>query len=91
MKTYDQFDGQDVVFVGLTAEGEDMLPQIESWTERLEIPWAVGYGAGPTLDKLEIPGYPTTFVIGRDGNVVWHSFKGGSLNGAIKDALNRAI
>ncbi len=75
------------MFVSLTEETSDDLAAIEDWVASLEIPWAVGYGAGEALQKLEVPGFPTTFVIDQDGKVAWHSFRGGSLDKAIRDAI----
>jgi len=87
VKTYEEYQSDDVVFVSLTEEGGDDLAAIDNWATSLNIPWPIGYGAGDALQELEIPGYPTTFVIDRDGNVAWHSFLGGSLENAIRGAL----
>ena len=87
MKTFEEYSGEGVVFVSMTKEGEDELEKIDGWAQSLQIPWSIGYGASKTLEAFEIPGYPTTFVIGRDGKVAWHSFRSGSLDRAIQDAL----
>lgn len=87
MKTYEEYQSEGVVFVSLTEEGSTDLAAIENWAGSLKIPWSIGYGAGAALQELEVPGFPTTFVIDRDGNVAWHSFLGGSLDKALRDAL----
>ena len=87
MKTYEEYKSDEVVFVSLTEQGSEELVTIDEWVTSLEIPWSVGYGAGDTLQQLEVPGFPTTFVIDPDGNVAWHSFLGGSLDKAIRKAL----
>ena len=87
MKTYENYAEEDIVFVNLTEEEAPLREQVEAWARQFKIPWAVGYGAGATLKELQIPGVPTTFVIGRDGRVRWHSFLPGSLDRAIRQAL----
>ena len=87
MKTFETYAEEDLLFIGLSPQGSDSRPQIEAWAKQLKIPWSLGFGAEKTLLALEVPGYPTTFVVGRDGKVVWHSFLGGSLDQAIRKAL----
>lgn len=85
MKTHDRYADQDVIFISLTEESN--VESIDAWAQRVELPWSIGYGAGVALKALEVPGFPTTLVIGRDGNVVWHRFLSGSLDSAIRKAL----
>ncbi len=87
MKLHDQYAPRGVKFVALTDETESSLAEIDRFVERLNVPWPIGYGAGSTIRKLKVPGYPTTFVIGRNGKVVWNSFESGTLDGAIRNAL----
>ena len=87
VKIHDQYKDQDVRFVALTDEGESALSDIDTFAQKLSVPWPIGYGARETTMSLNVPGYPTTFVIGRDGKVVWNSFKIGTLDGAIRTAL----
>jgi len=51
------------------------------------VPWPVGYGADETIQDLQVSLIPTTFVIDRNGNVVWNSFQSGTLDSAIRRAL----
>lgn len=88
MKTYETYSENDVVFISLTEEDAASRAKIEAWTQQHKIPWPVGYGAAETLAALEVPGFPTTFVIGRDGKVAWHRFLSGSLDRAIRNALS---
>lgn len=87
MKTFENYANEDVVFVSLSPEPEADRERIAKWVEDLKIPWSVGYGAEATLAAMEVPGYPTMFVIGRNGSVAWHSFLSGSLESAIRRAL----
>jgi hypothetical protein len=87
VQIHDEFSDSDVMFLGLTDEGADAIDEIESFADRLSVPWPIGYGATSTTNALKVPGYPTTFVIGRDGKVAWNSFMAGSLKGEIDKAL----
>ncbi len=87
MKTYEDYADENIVFICLTKEPVASRESVEAWVQRFKIPWAVGFDAGRTLLDLEVKAYPTTLVIGRDGQVAWHSFLGGSLDKAIRSAL----
>lgn len=49
--------------------------------------WVNGCGAVASLRALGIQGFPTKFVIGRDGRVAWNSDQPGTLESAIDAAL----
>lgn len=87
VQIHDEYADRGVKFVALTDQTADALESIESFATKLKVPWPIGYGADETTKKFEIPGYPTTFVIGRNGKVVWNSFETGTLDGAIRKAL----
>ena len=87
MKAYEEFQPQGVVFIGLTAEEEDVLDRTKAFLEDCGIEYVNGYGAGETLTELGVQALPTKIVIGRDGRIAWHSFAGGSLEQALTAAL----
>jgi hypothetical protein len=87
VQIHDRYADLDVLFLGLTEEGLESLGAIENFAQRLNVPWPIGYGAGSAITALEVPGYPTTFVIGRDGTVSWNSFMPGTLVDAIEKAM----
>lgn len=87
VKIHEQYQDRGVRFVSLTDEHESDLEKINSFAQQLNVPWPIAYGARKTTARLNVPGYPTTFVIGRDGTVVWNSFEFGTLDGAIRQAL----
>ncbi|QDT94708.1 TlpA family protein disulfide reductase [Gimesia aquarii] len=72
VETYQKFKDQDVVFIGLTAEGEEMLPAIQQWLEETGITWSNGYGALDTLIAFNADFIPQVWVIGPDGKIVWN-------------------
>ena len=85
--TYERFEDRDVKFVSVTEETQADLPMIDAFAEQLEVPWPVGYGGAKLANDMEVSAFPTTFVIARDGTVVWNSFETGTLDGAIRKAL----
>ncbi len=84
-----KFSDQDVVFIGLTSEDEESLPEIRQFIEETGIPWVNGYGpqAVETLGRLEAYAIPAVWVIGRDGVIVWNRDSRESLEDAIEAAL----
>lgn len=89
-----KYQGQDVVFLGLTSEGRDSksLKLSEEFVESLKIPWVNGYGAVKTLNELEVESIPQLWVVGRDNQIVFHEigFAGNSIelmDAAIQKAL----
>ena len=87
VQIHDDYRHRDVQFVALTRETEADLPRIDNFARQLNVPWPIAYGASLTINALEVSAIPTTFVIGRDGNVVWNSFQMGTLRAAIDQAL----
>jgi thiol-disulfide isomerase/thioredoxin len=66
-----QEDHPDLIFMSLTAEGSDDRPAINQFVDDFGIPWAVGFNAQQSLLDLGAQGYPTVFVIGRDGRIAY--------------------
>lgn len=87
IETYEEYRDRGVVFIGLTAEGEESLGESRAFLEATGIPWPNGYGALETLQKFEAHAIPTVWVIGRDGKVVWNIDSPGTLADGIEQAL----
>lgn len=87
VQTYRHYKDRGVAFVGLTAEGESELPKIKAFLKEEGIPWPNGYGAGATLEALGVEGFPTIYVVTRNGNILWDSMRPGTIEGAIERAL----
>lgn len=73
--------------MAITDEPATDLPKIDQFVQQLGIPWPVGYGASETIKTLDVADFPVTFVIGRDGQIVWNSLQFGTIDGAIRKAL----
>ena len=76
-----------MVFLGLTPEGSDAIPQSEQFLKSNGVPWVSGYGADGMIQALDIKAYPTEIIFGKDGKVVWHSFMPGDAETAIENAV----
>lgn len=84
-----KYKDRGVVFIGLTDEGPESLTAIRGFLNDTGITWLNGYGAGETLLALEAYAIPNTWVIGRDGKIVWsgHPLDRRPLEEAIEKAL----
>ncbi|MBT4865789.1 MAG: TlpA family protein disulfide reductase, partial [Planctomycetaceae bacterium] len=89
VKTHAAYRDRDVVFIGLTFEGADQLPDIERFLGGTGISWPNGYGALGTLTELEAEYFPAAWVIGRDGKIVWSHDSPGELADGIELALSQ--
>lgn len=87
METYNQYKNRGVVFVGLVCEGEQDKASTQGFIDKFQIPWPNGYGAEEMVHALGVSGFPTLFVIGADGRVVWND----ELPGELPDQINKAL
>ncbi|MCA8987761.1 MAG: TlpA family protein disulfide reductase [Planctomycetaceae bacterium] len=87
-----EFADQDqVVFLGLTSDPPDALPQIEAYLKKTGANWPNGYFAIETLLGLEAEYTPATWVIGTDGLIVWNDDSRESISEAIRNALAKSM
>lgn len=87
---YKSYQGQeDVVFIGLTAEGEANLSDSQEFVKQAGYPWPNGYGAFETMLQYGNSYLPAAWVIGRDGKVTWNL--GMEHNESMKEAIDRAL
>jgi len=87
---YKTYQGQeDVVFVGLTAEGEANLSESREFVKQAGYPWPNGYGAIETMLQYGNNYLPAAWVVGRDGKVTWN--KGMEHIESMKSAIDRAL
>jgi hypothetical protein len=84
---HQKFASRGVVFVGLTGEGEDALPEIKEFLQSAGITWLNGYGAGKTMTALKAEYIPGLWVVDRGGTIVWNTDSGDSIEDAIEKAL----
>ncbi len=86
VESYQKYKDSGVVFIGLTAEGPDSLPEIEEFLDRANIEWVNGYGAVETLIGFEANMIPAYWVVMPDGEIVWNR-DSGDLEDGIEQAL----
>ncbi|QDV53865.1 TlpA family protein disulfide reductase [Gimesia fumaroli] len=89
VKTYQKFKDQKVAFVGLTSDGEDLLPEIREWLKETGISWPNGYGAIESLIAFKADTIPQVWVIGTDGRVVWNVDS--ELTESLEEGISRAL
>ena len=87
VQTYQKYKDRGVLFVGLTPDGGAQVDQVKAFVDRYSIPWPNGYEASGTLRALGVRYFPSLFVVGTDGRIVWQNEMGGSLEQAIDAAL----
>lgn len=92
VEVYNKFKDQKVAFIGLTSDGEELLPEIKEWLSDTGITWPNGYGAVDSLIDFKAEFIPQVWVIGTDGKIVWNenSRSDESLEAGIQRALIQA-
>ena len=90
VQNYEQYNGQGVVFIGLTPDGGEEKASTQDFLNRFGIEWPTAYGAQETIDAYGVSNYPTVFVVGADGKVAWNDEMDGELQQAIKESLAAA-
>lgn len=71
-----EFKDRDVEFLGLNAENEK-LPMVEEYVSQYAIPYRVGWTNDDVFSALSPNGFPSTYIITRDGRFHW------AVNGAV--------
>ncbi len=89
VETYQKFKDQKVVFIGLTTDDEELLPEIRQWLKETGITWPNGYGAFDSLMAFHADTIPQVWVIGIDGKVVWNVDS--ESKESLEQGINRAL
>ncbi|MEX1228606.1 MAG: TlpA disulfide reductase family protein [Planctomycetaceae bacterium] len=82
-----KFSGRGVIFLSLTNEEGDMRSEIDAFAKELGMTWRIAYGADHVMRELEANYIPATYVISREGQIVWTNNSPGQLEEAIEKAL----
>jgi thiol-disulfide isomerase/thioredoxin len=86
---YDKYKERGVVFLGLTEEDSSALEQSRRFVAETKLTWPQGYGAGETIEELEVHWIPQLFVIGPDGRIAWDLSSGEPIE-QVLDRLTRS-
>jgi thiol-disulfide isomerase/thioredoxin len=87
---YDKYKDRGVHFLGLTMERGDKLEETQQVVTNSQLAYPNAYGAGETIKALGVEAIPSVFVIGKDGRIMWHSDRPGTMEDAIESALERS-
>jgi thiol-disulfide isomerase/thioredoxin len=82
-----KYGEKGVVFVGISLEDKQSLPQMEAFISGAGITWPNGYEAEETIGQLHVEVIPRAWVIGADGKVVWNEDSEEPLEKALERAL----
>jgi len=89
VETWKKFaDRDDVIFVGMTTEREESLPEIKAFLNEFKITWSNAYGATETLATFQADYIPSAWVINKQGKITWNFDSNQDLTDAILEALN---
>ncbi len=85
-----KYINQGVRFIGLTSVDSKEFDDTQAAIDHDKITWPNGYGAGQTIQALGVQAIPSVFVVGRDGRIIWHSGRPGTVAEAITSALEKS-
>ncbi len=76
VQVHEKYKGRGVQFVSLAGESREA---VELFAEHFSVPWPCGYGATPQIlsrfgahtGQKQYGVWPTLYLIGPDGRVVW--------------------
>jgi thiol-disulfide isomerase/thioredoxin len=88
--SYNAFRNRGVVFIGLTADDAEALPEMKRFLASAKFTWPCGYGARDSLIALQADAIPAAWVIGKDGIIRWNADSSTTLNQALEEALAAA-
>lgn len=71
VKLSEQF-GDRIDFVALSPDPVSTEEQVQEFIDTNQITYPVGYGAQATLNGFEVRGYPSLWLVGPDGTILWN-------------------
>ncbi|WP_417386892.1 TlpA family protein disulfide reductase [Gimesia sp.] len=89
VEVYNKFKDQNVAFIGLTSDSEELLPEIKEWLSDTGITWPNGYGADESLFAFKAEFIPQVWVIGTDGKIAWN--EDSRSNESLEEGIQRAL
>jgi thiol-disulfide isomerase/thioredoxin len=87
VKLHEKYRDRGVLFLGLTAERDNVRDRNVRFLEDTKITWPNGYGAVETLMELRADYIPQRWVIDRNYQLIWDESSSESIDGAIDRAL----
>ena len=88
VKWHEEFADRGLVVVEIDNGGIDALSDLEEHLHEEGIEFPVLHDAGGRIcSQFQVTGYPTAYLIDRDGKVVWEGHPGGQEVSMIEDLL----
>lgn len=88
----DRFKDQDVTVIGVSNETADIVrPFVEQMDEKMEYVVAVdrqGHVWKGYMDAFGVRGIPHAFIVGKDGNIVWHGHPMAGMDEVLEEVVN---
>ena len=89
VKWHDKYNARGLTVIEVDCGAIDSLPAVESHVRRDRIPYVVFYDTDGAMCRLYgVSGFPTQFLIGRDGNLIW---EGGGYSASDLPSIEREI
>ncbi len=90
VKWQEQFGPTGLVIIEIDDGKTDSLNKVREWTANEKIPYAVYYdNGGAMVTDYGVRGFPSMYLLGRDGKVVWEGHGWGGPEGVAE--IERAI
>ena len=91
VKWHERYSSQGLTIVDVDNGAMDSLAAVQSHVKSARLPFAVLHDvAGTTSRTYGVRAYPTAYLIGRDGKVIWEGHPGGDMM-AIERAIEKAL
>jgi hypothetical protein len=91
VKWHEELSDRGLTIIDVDDGGIDRYSDVRLHIRELKIPFAVFYdGLQEVCARYEISAYPTAYLIGADGRVVWEGHPTGAERWRIEEALEQA-
>jgi peroxiredoxin len=94
VKWHEQYGPNGLVVIEIDDGKTDTTQQVEEWTNREKIPYPVYYDKdGTMVGQYGVRGFPSMYLVGRDGKVAWEGHGWGGEEGVaeIEQAIRTAL
>ena len=91
VKWHQQYNSRGLTVIDVDNGAIDELQAVEAHVRTERVPFAVLHdNAGATCSTYGVRAYPTAYLIGRDGKVIWEGNPGGDF-AAIERTIEKAL
>lgn len=91
VKWNERYNSQGLTIIDVDNGAIDQVQAVEAHVKTAGLPFAVFHDrAGATCQTYGVQAYPTAYLIGRDGKVVWEGNPGGDM-AALERTIEKAL